>query len=167
MTNANKSMKQVVSNIDNSVITPQLNRLYFYNMKYGEDDSLKGDVQIVAKGAIGVVAKESAQVRRNEFLNTVGANPVFTQVVGVDGIAAILREAAKNLDMDPDQIVPPQFKVKLAQQLLQAQQGGAPPMAGPGGVPPQGGSPPAPVQNGQMLQDGAPISDNFAPQKAA
>jgi hypothetical protein len=167
MTNANKSMKQVVSNIDNSVITPLLNRLYFYNMKYGEDDSLKGDVQIVAKGAIGVVAKESAQVRRNEFLNTVGANPVFTQVVGVDGIAAILREAAKNLDMDPDQIVPPQFKVKLAQQLLQAQQGGAPPMAGPGGVPPQGGSPPAPVQNGQMLQDGAPISDNFAPQKAA
>jgi hypothetical protein len=167
MTNANKSMKQVVSNIDNSVITPLLNRLYFYNMKYGEDDSLKGDVQIVAKGAIGVVAKESAQVRRNEFLNTVGANPVFTQVVGVDGIAAILREAAKNLDMDPDEIVPPQFKVKLAQQLLQAQQGGAPPMAGPGGAPPQGGSPPAPVQNGQTLQDGAPISDNFAPQKAA
>jgi hypothetical protein len=161
MTNANKSMKQVVSNIDNSVITPLLNRLYFYNMMYGEDAALKGDVNIVAKGAIGVVAKESAQVRRNEFLNVVGSNPMFTQVVGVDGIAAILREAAKNLDMDPDAIVPPQFKVKLAQQMLQAQQGALPQMPGPGA------SPPAPVQNGQMLQDGAPIADNFAPQAAA
>ena len=162
MTNANKSMKQVVSNIDNNVLTPLLERLYFYNMKYGEDDSLKGDVQIVAKGAIGVIAKESAQVRRNEFLNVVGSNPVFTQVVGVDGISAILREAAKNLDMDPDQVVPPQFKVKLAQMLIAQQQAGMP-MA----PPPQQGSQPAPAQNGQMLQDGAPISDNFAPQKAA
>jgi len=167
MTNANKSMKQVVSNIDNNVTTPLLNRLYFYNMKYGEDTMLKGDVQIVAKGAVGVVAKESAQVRRNEFLNTIGANPTFTQIVGADGISAILREAAKNLDMDPDLIVPPQFKVKLAQLLMQAQQPGA--MVGPGGTPQMpgpGGSPPAPVQNGQMLQNGAPISDNFAPQPA-
>ena len=178
MSNANKSMKQVISNIDNSVMTPLLNRLYFYNMKYGDDAALKGDVQIVAKGAVGVVAKESAQVRRNEFLNVVGANPTFTQVVGVDGIASLLREAAKNLDMDPDDIVPPQFKVKLAQQLLQSQQGGAPQPSGPGGTPQvpgtaaaqmpgQGGSPPAPTQNGQTLMNGAPIADTFAPQKAA
>ena len=167
MTNANKSMKQVVGNIDNSVMTPLLQRLYFYNMKYGEDQMLKGDVQIVAKGAIGVVAKESAQVRRNEFLNVIGSNPMFTQIVGADGIAAILREAAKNLDMDPDAIVPPQFKVKLAQLLMQQQQGGVAPQGAPGEAPPQQGSPPAPVQNGQMLQDGAPIADNFAPQKAA
>jgi len=164
MTNANKSMKQVVSNIDNSVMTPLLERLYFYNMKYGEDPALKGDVQVVAKGAVGVVAKESAQVRRNEFLNVIGANPVFTQVVGVDGISAILREAAKSLDMDPDAIVPPQFKVKLA-QLMAAQQ--QPPPGAPMPGPAPGGSPPAPVQNGQMLQNGAPIADNFAPQKAA
>jgi hypothetical protein len=154
MTNANKSMKQVVSNIDNNVITPSLNRLHFYNMKYGEDSALKGDVQIVAKGAVGVVAKESAQVRRNEFLNVIGSNPMFTQIVGADGISAILREAAKSLDMDPDQIVPPQFKVKLAQLMLQGQQQ---PMPGPGGTP---GSP---VQNQQMLQNSAPITDNFQP----
>jgi hypothetical protein len=168
MTNANKSMKQVVSNIDNNVLTPLLDRLYFYNMKYGEDDSLKGDVQIVAKGAIGVVAKESAQVRRNEFLNVIGANPLFTQVVGIDGISAILREAAKSLDMDPDEVVPPQFKLKLAQMMQAQAAAAAPPMPGaPPGAPPQSGSPPAPVQNRQMLQNSAPITDNFAPQKAA
>ena len=167
MTNANKSMKQVVSNIDNNVITPLLQRLHFYNMKYGEDASLKGDVQIVAKGAIGVVAKESAQVRRNEFLNVIGSNPMFTQIVGVDGVSAILREAAKNLDMDPDEIVPPQFKVKLAHMMAQQAQAGMPPPPGTPPAPVQGGSPPSPVQNGQMLQNGAPIADNFAPQKAA
>jgi hypothetical protein len=125
-------------------------------------------VQIVAKGAIGVVAKESAQVRRNEFLNVIGANPLFTQVVGIDGISAILREAAKSLDMDPDEVVPPQFKLKLAQMMQAQAAAAAPPMPGaPPGAPPQSGSPPAPVQNRQMLQNSAPITDNFAPQKAA
>ena len=66
--------------------------------------------------------------------------------------------------MDPDAIVPPQFKVKLA-QLMAAQQ--QPPPGAPMPGPAPGGSPPAPVQNGQMLQNGAPIADNFAPQKAA
>jgi hypothetical protein len=170
MTNANKSMKQVVSNIDNNVLNPLLDRLYFYNMKYGEDPMLKGDVQIVAKGAIGVIAKESAQVRRNEFLNVIGANPVFTQVVGVDGISAILREAAKSLDMDPDTVVPPAFKVSLANMMAQRAAQLAPPMqqgqeeAGSEGEAKGTGSPPSPVGNKQMLGDGAPVADNFAPQ---
>lgn len=158
MTNANKAMKQVVSNIDNNILTPLLDRLYFYNMKYGDDAGLKGDVQVVARGANSVIAKESAQVRRNEFLNVVGSNPVYTQVVGQEGIAAILREAAKNLDMDPDMVVPPQFKTSLVAQM-QAKAAQMMPPAAPG---PQG-SPPAPVENRQMLANSAPVTDNFAP----
>lgn len=170
MTNANKAMKQVVSNIDNNVMTPLLNRLYFYNMKYGEDPGLKGDVQVVARGANSIVAKESAQVRRNEFLTTISANPVFTQVVGTEGISALLREAAKNLNMDPDDVVPPQFKVSLAHQMQQRAmaQAGMPQSlpgaeGGPGTPPGPQGSPPAPMSNEQVLTNMAPITDNFAP----
>ncbi len=171
MANANKSMKQVVGNVDNSILRPMLERLYFHNMMYSDDPGLKGDVQVMAGGAAAVVTKESAQVRRNEFLTVVGSNPVFTQIVGPEGIAAILREAAKNLDMDPDKIVPPQFKVSLAKQMAErAQQMLPPPPMGPDGQPlnePGTGGPagsmPAPTQNGQMLGNGAPITDNFAP----
>src|SRR5690606_22176682 len=74
MSNAGKSIKQVVSNIDNGVLRPLLERLHFWNMRFGDDPDLKGDVEIHVRGANALVAKESAQVRRNEFLAAT-ANP--------------------------------------------------------------------------------------------
>jgi hypothetical protein len=155
MGNANKSMKQVVANIDNSVMTPLLERLYFYNMKYSDDNELKGDVTIVARGSNSIVAKETAQVRRNEFLQAT-ANPIDMQIMGIDGRATLLRETAKQLDVNPDDVVPPREKLRVAQQIAQMLQAGQPPMAAPG-MAPQG----SPVQNQQMLSNGAPITDNF------
>lgn len=155
MGNANKSMKQVVANIDNSVMTPLLERLYFYNMKYSEDNELKGDVTIVARGSNSIVAKETAQVRRNEFLQAT-ANPIDMQIMGIDGRATLLRETAKQLDVNPDDVVPPREKLRVAQQIAQMLQAGQPQMAAPG-MAPQG----SPVQNQQVLANGAPITDNF------
>lgn len=155
MGNANKSMKQVVANIDNSVMTPLLERLYFYNMKYSEDNELKGDVTIVARGSNSIVAKETAQVRRNEFLQAT-ANPIDMQIMGIDGRATLLRETARQLDVNPDDVVPPREKLRVAQQIQAMMQAGQPQMPAPG-MPPQG----SPVQNQQMLANGAPITDNF------
>lgn len=155
MGNANKSMKQVVANIDNSVMTPLLERLYFYNMKYSEDNELKGDVTIVARGSNSIVAKETAQVRRNEFLQAT-ANPIDMQIMGIDGRATLLRETAKQLDVNPDDVVPPREKLRVAQQIAQMLQAGQPQTAAPG-MAPQG----SPVQNQQTLSNGAPITDNF------
>lgn len=155
MGNANKSMKQVVANIDNSVMTPLLERLYFYNMKYSEDNELKGDVTIVARGSNSIVAKETAQVRRNEFLQAT-ANPIDMQIMGIDGRATLLRETARQLDVNPDDVVPPREKLRVAQQIQAMMQAGQPPMPAPG-MSPQG----SPVQNQQMLANGAPITDNF------
>jgi hypothetical protein len=156
MGNANKSMKQVVANIDNSVMTPLLERLYFYNMKYSEDNELKGDVTIVARGSNSIVAKETAQVRRNEFLQAT-ANPIDMQIMGIDGRATLLRETAKQLDVNPDDVVPPREKLRVAQQIAMMMQAGQPPQPAPGVGVPAG----SPVQNQQMLANGAPITDNF------
>lgn len=156
MSNAGKAIKQVVSNIDMGVLTPMLEVLYDHNMQFATDPALKGDVQIVARGAESLVAKEAAALRRNEFLAAT-ANPIDMQIVGVEGRAAILREAAKNLDMDVDKVVPPLdvLRTRLAQAQMQQ-------MAMPGA---NGGSPPAPqgMGSGQTLQDGAPTTDNFSP----
>jgi hypothetical protein len=51
ISNAGKSIKQVIGNIDIGVFKPMLERLYYYNMRYADDPELKGDVQIVARGA--------------------------------------------------------------------------------------------------------------------
>lgn len=174
MSNAGKSIKQVVSHIDTNVLTPMLERLYYYNMRYANDPELKGDIGIIARGANALIAKDAVQMRRNEFLAAT-ANPVDMQIVGLAGRAAVLRENVKALDMDPDKIVPPPEAIiakeraaQMAQQAAmqaatQAPAGMPAGMPGRPGVPGQSvGSLPGPI-NRQTLADGTPITDTFAP----
>jgi len=152
--NASKIIKQVVGGIDMNVWTPLLDRLYYYNMRYSDDEDLKGDVKVVARGALSMAVKEAAQVRRNEFLQAT-ANPFDMQIIGMEGRAEVLRESARGLDMNTDKVVPPVavLKERQAQQMmLQAQ-----------AMQQQGGQPGKAEGNGQELQDGAPVTDNFQP----
>lgn len=166
---AGKSIKQVISTIDVHVITPLLNRWYDWNMQFSDDETLKGDVQISAKGVLALMNKETAMVRRNEFLQLTLNSPVVQQVVGLEGVADLLREMSKGLDMDSARLVPPieQLRKRWAQEaeaqamLANAQQGVAPG---------QGGSAPGPgstENNAQKLMDGSPITDNFSTQAQA
>jgi len=161
MSNAGKAIKQVVANIDDNVISPVVERLYYYNMRYGTDPDLKGDVNIVARGAVSLIVKEQAQVRQNQFLQIALTSPAAQQIIGVEGIAELLRQGAKTLDMNPDRIVPPVeiIKQRMAQaqaaQLAQQQQ-----LAQATGQVEAGGTPPNPSQ-GAQLSNGAPVTNNF------
>lgn len=157
MGNAGKAIKSVIYNIDKNVIAPVIERQYIHNMRYETDPELKGDIMIVAKGAEGMMQREQAQVRRNEFLNIVGQNQVFSQIVGPNGIAALLREAAKTLGMDVDKIVPSEEMIRVSQAQMQMQQMQQQNMQ-------QGGGTMADTSN-QNLQNGAPATNNFTPQK--
>lgn len=143
ISNAGKGIKQVINNIDHSIITPAIERLYEDNMRYSDDDDLKGDIYVVARGASSLVVKEAEAVRRNEFLTLVLNSPVAQQVVGMDGVAELLRDAAKNLNGNVDRVVPDRQQISTVQQQQQViaqlqqqlqaiagqmQQGGAPGM---------------------------------------
>jgi hypothetical protein len=162
MSNAGKAIKQVVANIDDNVISPVVDRLYYYNMRYGTDPDLKGDVNIIARGAVSLIVKEQAQVRQNQFLQIALTSPAAQQIIGVEGIAELLRQGAKTLDMNPDRIVPPVeiIKQRMAQaqaaQIAQQQQ-----LAQATGQVEAGGTPPNPSQ-GAQLENGAPVTNNFA-----
>ena len=144
MGSAGKGIRQVVMHIDNDVIHPVVKRQFVYNMRYDPDESIKGDVDIVPRGAINLAVKETVNVRRVEFLNAT-ANPFDIEIIGTDGRAAILREVAKGLQMPVDEIVPSREKMsaeqKASAQLLAAQamqgeqQGGQPAPTFPGGMP--------------------------------
>jgi hypothetical protein len=163
MSNAGKTIKQVIFNIDTYVIKLLIERLYFYNMQYADDPDLKGDVNIVARGANSLVVKDAAQVRRNEFLQVVLNSPVVQQIVGMEGIAALLHEQAKTLDMDADAIVPSTEAIQLKMMEAQMQQGMAPPPV-EGGPPGAGARQAANLQqNKQQLMTGEPVTDNMGP----
>jgi len=106
---AGKSIRQVVMHIDMDVVKPVVERQFVYNMRYDPDESIKGDVEVVAKGAINLAVKETVNVRRVEFLNAT-ANEFDMPIIGQSGRAAILREVAKGLQMDVDAVVPSREK---------------------------------------------------------
>jgi hypothetical protein len=120
MENAAKGLKQAILSLDGAV-SNVIHRLYDHIMIYDPDDSIKGDMQIVPAGVVGTLLKESVQARRNEFLQMT-ANPVDLQIMGPAGRAALLREAAKVLNMDVDQLVPDPKDIKEQQKQAEMQQ---------------------------------------------
>lgn len=164
MTNAGKSIKQVIANVDENVIKPCIDRLYYYNMRYSDDPDLKGDVRVQARGAASLMEKEAAQQRRNEFLGVALNSPVAQQVMGMEGVAELLRQAAKTLDLNVDMIVPPKHVVQQKELEMQAQQQMAQEaeMAAQAGVSPNGGTPPA-ANPGAALMNGEPVTNKFLP----
>jgi hypothetical protein len=131
MGSAGKGIRQVVMHIDSDVIKPIVHRQFVYNMRYDEDESIKGDVEILPKGAVNLAVKETVNLRRIEFLNAT-ANQVDMDIVGKEGRAAILREVAKSLQMPVDDIIPSRekgsYQAKVANEFAaeQAQQSPTP-----------------------------------------
>jgi len=106
---AGKGIRQVVMHIDTDVVKPIVMRQFVYNMRYDEDESIKGDVQVIAKGAINLAVKETVNIRRIEFLNAT-ANPIDLEILGKGGRATILREIAKGLQMPVEEVIPSREK---------------------------------------------------------
>ena len=127
---AGKGIRQVVGYIDSDVIKPIVQRQFVYNMRYDEDESIKGDAEVVARGAVNLAVKETTNMRRIEFLNAT-ANPIDIEIVGKDGRAALLREVAKGLQMPVDAIVPSRERAAFQGRLLATMQQQAPQEATP------------------------------------
>jgi hypothetical protein len=136
MGSAGKGIRQVVMHIDNDIIRRIVERQFIYNMRYDDDESIKGDIRIVARGVVNLAVKETVNMRRLEFLNATG-NEIDMQIVGVEGRAALLREIAKGLSMPVDDIVPSKEKLThtLAMSAQQQAQQPAPAELQPGGEP--------------------------------
>ena len=133
MGSAGKGIRQVVMHIDNDVLKTIVQRQFVYNMRYDPDESIKGDAQVVAKGAVNLAVKETVNVRRVEFLNAT-ANEFDMGIIGPEGRAALLREVAKGLQMTVDDIVPPREKLSMMNRVAAA---AAEQMPAPGGGQPQ------------------------------
>lgn len=122
ISNAGKSIKQVVANVDNDVIQPLLERQYQRNLRYVDDPDFVGDIQIKAQGANSLVVKEAEAMRRSEFLRLMLESPVAQQIVGIPGIAELLRDMANNLNMNVDNIVPDRAQIEAQLRAAQAMQ---------------------------------------------
>jgi hypothetical protein len=137
MGSAGKGIRQTIMHIDFDVIGPTVTAQYIWNMQYIDDESIKGDCEIVPRGAVTLANREQLNVRRVEFLQAT-ANPIDAQIVGPKGRASILREVAKGLAMPVDDIVPSNEQLEVMDAVQRAQS-----MAAPGAGPSAPGGGPA------------------------
>lgn len=138
MGNATKLMKQVLGGVDRWFETT-LQRTHTFMLRYEPEADLRGDAKIVARGANSVSARETMQLRRNEFLAAT-ANPIDSPIMG-PGRAYLLHEQAKALGMDADRVVPNVETGGAAQWMQGMVPPGQPGQPGMGQVPGQPGQP--------------------------
>jgi hypothetical protein len=159
MGNASKGVKRLVKMIDTDVTEDRLKHLYEFNMEHDPDPSIKGDLQVVAKGVRSLMLKEQMQMRRAELLQATN-NPIDAQIMGMDGRRELLRETIKGADLPADKIVKsPEALALEAPMLPQPHEmaggkgpngpgsapGGGQGGGGPPGMSPGGGTPQAPA----------------------
>lgn len=136
MQNAGKVLQSVAANIDNDIFSPLLQKLYDTVLLTDESGRLQGDEQIRVRGVVFANQRETERARLLEFMQLT-ANPIDTQIVGMEGRAEMLREVAERIGLDHMQIVPDADTLaaqQKAQQMQAMQQGMMPP--GPNGMPP-------------------------------
>lgn len=124
MTYAARGIKQVLASLDDDIISPTLQRHYDYNMAYHPDNSIKGDVKILAKGSSSLIAREQQALRIKEMLQVTG-NPVDLQLLGLESRLEMLKHLFKSMDLEIESLPEnDQLKQIVAQikQQIQAQQ---------------------------------------------
>jgi hypothetical protein len=120
---ASKGIKDAIRHIDDGLIRPRIEYQFYYDMITNPDSDFTGDVKVVAKGSQALTMKAAQEMRRNEFLQII-SNPTIFQIVGVEGLAEILREMSRSLGLGED-IIPSRVELRMKQkklEQLQAQQ---------------------------------------------
>ncbi len=124
MSNANIVLKSVIKNIDDHLTRPMIRSLYDWNMTWNDNDKVKSDMRITAKGSTALIQKEVQSQRLLQFLSLIN-NPMDAQMVDRE---KLLTDIAKSLDIDPDEVIKNQEELMNEQALQQAlaasQQGG-------------------------------------------
>lgn len=156
MGNASKGIKKVIGHIERDILEKLISSMYNYNMLYDDDEAIKVDAQVVARGPTGIIMREAMVQRRLEALQLVTPY-AQAQIVPASGITVLLREVLRGLDLPVDDIIPdPKKQATLELAAKETSQPGQVEISGRGNsqlpfIPEQmQGSTPQPSGQGQV-----------------
>jgi hypothetical protein len=100
-------VRRFVRHWDDDMIEPLIGRLIDWEMDFNDDESIKGDHHAIPKGIGGLVELEGQGQRMTQFVQ-------LTQQMGVPprDQMRILRQFARSLKLDPDEILPTEEEIK-------------------------------------------------------
>ena len=108
------NIKTVVKNIDDYLLRPLGQSMFQWNMQFNEDKpTIEGDLDVKARGTSSLMMKEVRSQRLMTFMQ-VASNQFLAPFVKWH---SIIREIAKSLDVDPDQVVNDPEKAAIFAQM--------------------------------------------------
>jgi len=114
------SIKTVIKNIDDYLLKPLGENFFLWNMQFSDDvPEIKGDLSIKARGTSSLMQKEVRSQRLTTFMQTC-ANPSLAPFVKWH---TILKEVAKTLDIDPEQVINDPEKAAIYAHIMGAANG--------------------------------------------
>ena len=136
------SIKTVIKNIDDYLLKPLGKTLFYWNMQFNDDSpESNGDLEIKPRGTSSLMQKEVRSQRLMTFMQT-AANPSLAPFVKWH---TILKEVAKSLDIDPEQVINDPDRAAIFAQIMGMVNGTQNNTAAAGGQAQMGPSMQAPV----------------------
>ena len=97
---ADRNIKGVIRNIDDFILQPLGEGFFHWNMQFNEDDSIRGDLCVKARGTSGLMDKAIKSQRLMQFLQIV-SSPALAPFAKFEHI---IKEIAESLDLDPEDV---------------------------------------------------------------
>lgn len=125
MNAANTVVRRMVKCFDDHVTKPLITRFYDYNMQFSEDESIKGDYIIDARGTTALLVRE---LQTQQLLTFAGyyANPAFAPILAKKA-PALLRRIAESMRLNPDDVVPTETELESDRAAAEQQPPQLPP----------------------------------------
>ena len=114
MNSANVVLRRLVKQFDDMVTKPHIRRYYDYNMMYGEDEEIKGDFTIDARGSSALMIRD---IQNQAFLNLLaaGANPIYGKYLDPK---KLFEKALQAQHIDPAEVFKPEEEIE---QIIEAE----------------------------------------------
>jgi hypothetical protein len=122
MNSANVVLRRLVKQFDDMVTRPHIRRYYDYNMMYGEDEEIKGDFQIDARGSSALMIRD---IQNQAFMNLLaaGANPVYGMYLDTE---KLFRKALQAQHVDPEEVFKSEEEIEQIKEQMKNPQQQAP-----------------------------------------
>ena len=107
MNGANVVLRRLVKQFDDCITRPHIRRYYDYNMAYSEDEEIKGDFVIDARGSSALVVRD---VQNQAFMNLMqqAGNPVIGKMIDPQ---KLFEHVLRAQHIDPTDILLPEQKI--------------------------------------------------------
>lgn len=120
MNAANTVLRRMVKSYDDNITKTILTRFYDFNMQFSEDDEIKGDFNVDARGSTALMVKELQSQQLMQFVQFY-SHPVFGPLLGSKAIT-MLRKVAESLRLSSAEVIPSDEEIeKLRQEMSQQQ----------------------------------------------